>query len=328
MDRKQAQSNIGNMVKINEGASGTYYGTLQKVIAEPKKPWRGIVVVQGVLELPTTKDKNHPLEIEPLLYKKGESSEFEGGKLTVIFEKDLPNTYDLSVELAVKNRHNEWQEEINTLKTKQDMLLHYFSTSILNSNNLLLHNQKTSEVITYTFHHDGDRFILIDENEERLDLEDCPFTIKWEAQNEKMIGTYERNGVFVSEHGYRYRPKEGDLFMIDREQFDPYVILRNELEPAALSSFEKNLAHFQLTHDDLVDCHNSLLTQLLNTQNQKTFRGANFLQYKGTKGMILVQHHYERTLNDDKNDRIYDRFEFTTDQGKRAIATYTNEYSR
>ncbi|MCL7745977.1 DUF2777 family protein [Halalkalibacter alkaliphilus] len=325
MDRKQAQSNIGNVVRIDEGDLGTYYGILEEVIAEPRKPWRGIVVIQGVFDLPNLVDKENHSEIPRLLYKQGETREFEGIKLSVVSDDDLPDTFEMSVNKAVRTRHFEWQREIESLKTKQDMLLHYFSTSNVNLDNF--QSNKHSDVITYTFHHDGDRFILIDENEERLDLEDCPFTMKWEAQNEKMIGTYERNGIFVSEHGYRYSPKEGDLFMIDREQFDPYVILRNELEPAALSSLEKNLEHFQLTHEDLVDCHNSLLTQLLNTKDQRTFRGANFLLYKSPEGMILVQHHYERTLHHYKNDRIYDRFEFTTDQGKRAIATYTNEYS-
>jgi hypothetical protein len=87
------------------------------------------------------------------------------------------------------------------------------------------------------------------------------------------------------------------------------------------------LERYQITHDDLVECHNSLLAQLLQSDGKKSFQGVNFLTYRGPLGTIIVQHHYERMLQDYNNDRIYDRFEITTEQGKRSISTYTNAYS-
>ncbi|MDT8859944.1 DUF2777 domain-containing protein [Alkalihalobacillus sp. MEB130] len=327
MDRKQAQSMIGKYVMIEKGDAGAYYGILQQIIAEPRTPWKGIVSIQGIVSLPILTEDESDSIIEQFSYEKGETVEFDGGKLTALLNDDIPSTFEESVIQASKKRHEEWDYEIEALKTKQALLIHFLSSSGYDLTMFSTPKKTFSDAVTYTFHHDGDRFILIDEEENRLDLEDCPFTVTWEVQNKTRSGTYEGNGVFVSDEGSRFHPKDGEMFKIDKEQFDPYYILRNELEPAALHSLEKNLDHFGVSHYDLIECHNSLLSQLLLAETEKSFKGVNFLTYKGSNGIILVQHHYERTLLHYKNDKIYDRFEFTTEHGKRAIATYTNEYS-
>ncbi|GAE25007.1 hypothetical protein JCM9140_976 [Halalkalibacter wakoensis JCM 9140] len=324
MDRKQAQKIIGTFVAIDAQVNGSFYGTLEKIIAEPKKTWKGLVRIKGVLSLPKFQKEVDGMLLEHLLFKDNELVEVEGSKLKECEKHKMSKSFKESVIKAVETRNKEWEKDINLLKQKQTKLAGAISSFYSED-----FSPKVAEknVITYTFHHDGNDYILIDEAEERLELRDCPFTLNWEIKNKKMSGLYEDNGVFVSNDGYRYVPKEGAVFTIDRNQFDPYTILQNELEPAALQSLEKMLAHFGLTHEDLIECHNSLLTQLLETTGKKSFKGVNFLLYKGQAETIVVQHHYDRTLSNVATDLIYDRFEFTTEKGKRAISTYTNEYS-
>ncbi|MFC0470222.1 DUF2777 family protein [Halalkalibacter kiskunsagensis] len=324
MDRKQAQSLINKVVKVKEGIYGSYFAVLKKIIAEPRKPWRGIVQILSVDKLPVFDDKK--TQLLPIKYHDGQLVECEGVKLSEVSEIYTPSSFEMSLLEAVQDRYKELTVNIQTIQNKQAVLRQFLSERGLNMQfNTQTKNERSA--ITYTFHHDGDQFILIDENENRLNLDDCPFSISWENQHEWITGKYEGNGNFVSENGIRYVPKEGAVFVIEDEQFDPYVILRNELEPAALSSLEKSLERYKITHNDLVKCHNSLLLQLLGSNEKKSFHGVNFLTYKGPDGIVLVQHHYERTLQNYNNDKIYDRFEFTTDQGKRSISTYTNAYS-
>jgi len=79
----------------------------------------------------------------------------------------------------------------------------------------------------------------------------------------------------------------------------------------------------------LVHCYNSLIDQLFHSNAISTFQGVNFLTYQTDEQFVLVQHHFKRELgasSSNKQDTVYDRFEFTTDKGKRTIALYTNAY--
>ena len=327
MDRKKAQSFIDKFIKVDDGASGSYIAILKEIIAEPRKPWRGIVQIKAVLIFPAI--NNSKIQNHLLPYQEDQMIEFDGAKLSE-YKQSTPVPYENSLVTSAQVFMNNLQAEQLLLEKKEKTILSYFedkgiefdATNISNSE-----DDENGEFIIYTFHHDGDRYILIDDQDERLDLQDCPFKISWKHKDQVITGIYESNGTFLSDNGVRYSPKEGAVFIIAKEQFDPYVILLNELEPTALASLEKNLAYHQLQHDDLVDCHNSLLTQLLDGDGQKSFKGVNFLSYNGEHGVVYVQHHYERELRRYKNDKVYDRFEFTTEQGKRSIVTYTNEYS-
>ena len=48
----------------------------------------------------------------------------------------------------------------------------------------------------------------------------------------------------------------------------------------------------------------------------------------GCEKTVVVQHHYERQLVENGMDKIFDRFELTSNLGKRTIITYNNEFSR
>lgn len=328
MDRKKAQSLIGKFVKVNDGVAGNYIATLKEVNAEPRKPWRGIVQINAVLDLPAFNHTTNQLQVLP--YQDKQIVELEGSKLSADLEQVEPEPYEKSLLNSVQMVMTELDAELLVIEEKQKSLFSYLEEFGIQLDTVKFHqieDNKEPDFIVYTFHHDGDQFILVDEQDERLDLEDCPFKISWKNKDQMVTGEYESNGSFLSDNGARYTPKEGAVFIIAKEQFDPYVILLNELEPTALLTLEKNLAYHQLTHEDLVECHNSLLTQLLDADSKETFNGVNFLTYSGSEGLVMVQHHYDRELHRYKNDKVYDRFEFTTEYGKRSIVTYTNEFS-
>ncbi|ARK30373.1 DUF2777 family protein [Halalkalibacter krulwichiae] len=327
MDRNKAQKHIGKMVKINDGDAGVYAGILKEIRTEARKPWKGVVQILVVLDLPTFNPLTN--QLPDLKYKHMQVIECTGVKLSPYPEEGISPTFEQSIVLAAQTRSKSLQQDVETYDAKQQAIMSFLRQQGIDVSkaDLELYDNQIDDVINYTFHHDGDCYILIDENEERLDLKDCPFTFTWTYKDQSVRGKYEENGTFISESGERYNPKEGSTFSISKEQFDPYMILQNELEPTALLSLEKNLAHYQLTHKDLLECHNSLLTQLLSTDKKTSFKGVNFLTYKGNDELVIVQHHYERELRNYKSDRVYDRFEFTSDKGKRSIVTYSNEYS-
>ncbi|WP_088102143.1 DUF2777 family protein [Halalkalibacter urbisdiaboli] len=328
MDRKQAQSVIGQKILIEEGLDGSYVGELLEVIAEPRKPWRGKVRVIAVITFPDSTYENGNVHIREPKYKENELIECPGSRL---HSEDVPDSlsYSQSVVQAIDYRIELLRQRNNQIELEIEQLNTYLTKNGLQSSKTVqLNKQQDQDFVEYSFHKKGKRFVLIDQQGEQLDLEDCPLEFNWRIEGNLTKGFYVENGTFKDEDGTIYSPNEGDFFYINKEQFDPYFILRNELEQPALESLEKSLQAHGLSHDDITHCHNSLLGQLLYSQGKTEFKGVNFLTYKGKQGIVMVQHHYERTLVDSGNDEIYDRFEFTTELGKRSIVTYTNEFSR
>jgi len=50
MRYKEAAANIGSNVQARTAYSGVYTGQLVEVLKEPKKPWRGLILINGVLK--------------------------------------------------------------------------------------------------------------------------------------------------------------------------------------------------------------------------------------------------------------------------------------
>ncbi len=325
MDRKQAQQFIGKFICVNEGREGTYIGILNEIITPPRKVWRGKVTVRAVKELPAfSEDGNFP-HLPPLKYKENEVIECPGTKL---FSLDHSERYEnKSFRESLIDAANDVLDEIERSKrfvtSKEDVLKNFLAEYDID-----IDKERKEKLIDYRFLKRDGRYYLINESGERLELQDCPFEFIWKDGNHTFYGHYEGNGTFITHEGMRYTPKEGAIFSMSQKQFDPYFILQNELEPEALLSLEHNLQKFGLTHEDLVDCHNTLLAQFLTAKGERTFKGVNFLTYRNHKSFVVVQHHYERTLNDNKDDEIYDRFEFTSSNGERAIATFTNVFTK
>lgn len=326
MDRIQAQQYIGKYILINEGQEGQYVGILNDIIAPPRKVWRGEVIIRAIAQLPTFQEDGIDPLLPPLKYIENETIECPGSKL---FPLDSPEQFEGisfqdSLSIAVKRHLEEIEKSQDLLKAKKKVLTRFLSDNGIKTNEK---KEADEQVIDYLFFKRDGRYLLVDESGEQLDLQDCPFEFIWKEGNDTFYGHYEGNGTFVTHEGIRFKPDEGTKFSMSQKQFDPYFILQNELEPEALLSLEHNLQKFGLTHEHLVDCQNTLLGQFLTAKGEKTFKGVNFLTYRNHRGVVLVQHHYERKLHDIGNDEIYDRFEFTSSRGERSIATFTNEFS-
>ncbi|KGA99084.1 hypothetical protein AJ85_12815 [Alkalihalobacillus alcalophilus ATCC 27647 = CGMCC 1.3604] len=322
MDRKEAQQLIGFTVQYTDQHKGTYLARLDDLILEPRKPFRGQITILALLSLPTLIVDKQQEAFYPLI-KEGVSLECSGQSLEKTdFKNDL--SYNESLLLAYENRikqlsYNEDFFEIEFLNSKKQQLL----TKCL----AIRPTIELEDYIKYTFEERNEHFVLIDEHGGILDLDDCPFELMWQIDSTNYSGYYIGAGQFESNDKQMYSPIDGDWIFIHKDQFDPYMILRQELEPQVLEAFEKSLMSYGLTHDDLIECHNTLLRQLLSQEQTSDFSGTNFLTYKTNQGITMVLHHYDRKLKKGKEDIIYDRFEFTTENGKRSIFTYTNEYS-
>ena len=50
MNRKEAERYVGRPVRAWTAANGVYVGILERVVAKPGRPWRGVVRVTGILK--------------------------------------------------------------------------------------------------------------------------------------------------------------------------------------------------------------------------------------------------------------------------------------
>ncbi|WP_138090441.1 DUF2777 domain-containing protein [Halalkalibacterium halodurans] len=323
MNRKEAKALIGKPVILDKGQQGVYIGELKQVIAEPGRPWRGQVKIREVVQFPHIDlgSAHTPLPI----YENGELVEVAGSRLTAAEEEDrLPFETSLKQAAAktlaaLRYSQQQGQKHIEAID-------HYLQQQgVTNSS-----SQEEDRFIYYTCLIENDRPFLVDGEGQHLELEGCPFEFEWKTKDGWIPVQYAGDQTFTSKGGRQFRLRENSAIRLEKIQLDPYYILRNELEKQALLAFEKGLADHGVTHQQMVHCHNSLLFQLLQSNHQpvQAFSGVNFLSYLTPSGLLVVQHHYDRKLVKNGKDEVYDRFEFTTDQGTRSIATYTNEFSK
>ncbi|GAF67063.1 hypothetical protein BTS2_3971 [Bacillus sp. TS-2] len=324
MDRKKAQQLIGKTVLYTDQYEGTYLAHLKDIMTEPRKPFRALIEICCVVELPLIQQNKEGNDYLPLL-NDAEEVNSPGQSLHEINDPPETISFDHSLLLALESRLE--KVSLDTDITEQVVIKEKIAQ--IHQKNFQA-STLFSEVnyYQYTYSKNKERYVLKDDLGRKIDLDDCPFELEWVVNNQKFKGYYIGDGQFESTDPIKaYTPTNGAHFYIHKQQFDPYTILKQELEPQALSSFEKSLKTYELSHLDLIECHNTLLRQLLEHDHKNEFSGVNFLTYKNKNGIIMVLHHYERILSRNNEDKIYDRFEFTTENGKRSIFTYTNEYS-
>ncbi|MGO4886955.1 DUF2777 family protein [Anaerobacillus sp. MEB173] len=336
MNRKEAQNHIGKLVLVDELMDGRYIGELLEVNAEPRKPWRGTIKIVAVDTYPQhVIDKNGSIQLPKPVYEYGNIHEFQSSKIEPIAEEEYMK-YDDSVYKSLQEEIEKYQtereyftsvlkvlhERIASFQPETDSIKELQETDTIN-------DTQANEYVYYTISKENNQMILIEEeNQQNLALDGCPFEFELEVNDEWESGYYINNGKFETKNGASYSLKEGQIVRLHKKQFDPYHILINELEKPALQALEKGLDTFGIDHEQCIQCHNTLLIQLLNTHQQTVFKGVNFITYHNGRQVLLVQHHYEREIIEDGNDITFDRFEFTSDNGKRTITTYSNEYTK
>ncbi|MDQ0205982.1 DUF2777 family protein [Alkalicoccobacillus murimartini] len=332
MDRVQAHKTIGKKVIIDEGPDGRYVGELLEVITEPKRPWKGKVKILSVLVLPQSMFSKGQINVNKMKYKEAQLTVISGQKIELASGGIRNESFAQSIATELRKKY----QQVKKKPEGQADLLHTLEQYM---NKLKAVKQRpdrapkpvpkpSEKMAKYTLQANDSSFYFINDHGEILPLTGSAFEFVWNHHSSWYKGIYEANGIFVSHEGQRFTAKEGDVFYMDEQQFNPYFIWKNELEPPALSAFQNSLAAFGLTDDELTHCHNALLNQLLGNQQTHEFKGVSFLTFSTPDLHVMVQHHFDRTLYKDKEDQIYDRFEFTTDKGDRSIVFYSNAFSK
>ncbi|AST97731.1 DUF2777 family protein [Shouchella clausii] len=332
MDRKEAQQLVGQLLIVDLGVDGVYLGELVNVVTEPKKPWRGEVRIFSVLSLPDSIFRDDTIALHEVPYDEGDIDLFRSQQLKKRPQQIQIEPYLDSVLTDLKRRYIRLKNDASAPSAELEALEVYIKTLTSQKRRTERtkgHNAGNDEAPfynEYTFHFRDNHYVLIDSKGESLYLTPSHFEYVWHQQGKLVSGRYEGDGVFVRDNGVRYIPEENSVMLIDQKQFDPYYILRKELDPVALQGFEYNLQLHDVSHRDLIHCYNSLLEQLLNGENETSFQGVNFLTFQTDEHFVLVQHHFKRNLTLESGQPVYDRFEFTTDKGKRTISLYTNAF--
>ncbi|UOE92274.1 DUF2777 family protein [Alkalihalobacillus sp. LMS39] len=124
MDRKEAQTLTGKQVMVDEQQDGIYYGELLEVVTEPRKPWRGIVKINGIDSLPKQHYTSEQFKIRKPLYDNGQVIEVIGSKISKSECADVH--YNESLRQAI-------QKEINEATNEQSDLVIEILTAYLNT---------------------------------------------------------------------------------------------------------------------------------------------------------------------------------------------------
>lgn len=326
MNRKEANNHIGKQIRVVDPLLGCYIGELIDIITEPRKPWRGKVKIKAIEQYPVQhlSDIKEGILTRPP-FANGNVYEISGSKIEPLLTDIIETDYNASLITALVNEIHHYQVE----KDKISCLLNELEAELKKVDpKYELDNSSEFDFQYYTISKDEDYVFLFDENNNQIPLDDCPFDFQIKVKNKWINAHYESDLFFIDSNKKRHQLKKGAQIRLHKEQFDPYNLLVNELEKPALDSLNSGLKKFRIDHDDCVNCHNTLLNQYLASEDQKLFKGVNFISYQKDSLTLLVQHHYEREIADDGEDITFDRFEFTNDQGKRLLMTYTTERSK
>ncbi len=326
MNRKEANNYIGKQIRVVDPLLGSYIGELIDIVAEPRKPWRGNVRITAIEQYPV-QDLTNLIEkgLTRPPFMNGKTYEIPGSKIEPVAENQQQQTYQDSLITALLSEVHHFQVK----KTKITRALHEFQHELKKVDpSYEIDEADNLDFQYYSITKKGDTIYIIDENNNQIPLSDCPFEFQIKLKGRWVPVYYSEDLIFIDQKQKRHQVKEGSQIRLNKDQFDPYHIFLNELEKPALDSLNNGLKKFKMSHDDCVNCHNTLLNQYLSTDDEKIFRGVNFVSYQRSGETLLIQHHYEREISDDGEDITYDRFEFTNDKGKRLLMTYTTEKTK
>ncbi|MFB4163357.1 DUF2777 family protein [Alteribacillus sp. JSM 102045] len=328
MNRNEATKYKGSTVLVDKGIEGVFYGRLEEVFTPPKKTWSGKVFILGLAKAPE-------LEAADTIDEKKNVYVTVPGSKIHLPDMEWNLSFNESVVQAIQSTINELfhtsNQQLQAAEKWQEIGLIYGDISFPSPPINKKENQKDDDPYVYyqIQEKDGSLYLTESVNGDKLDLDGCPFELEIQKAGSTWIPvTYKQYYTFQDNKGKEHRAKKDNWVRIHKEQFQPFTILLNELEHPARKSLLNRIRSFGFNQNNLVDCHNRLLYELLQSEGTSSFKGVNFLTFRKPGKTLLIQHHYERTLHTDSPDYVFDRFECTTDNGERSISTYTNAYSK
>ncbi|GEL08401.1 DUF2777 family protein [Salisediminibacterium halotolerans] len=318
MNRDKAKALIGSDVKFHQTDDGAYAAVLEDIIAEPNTPWRGILTVKGVISYPELTGYD---DFPKLSYSENDQVEISGKWIEPLGEL-FTMSFAESHARALKERWEQYREANDEL----DKTLLFIQQELrkLAYEDLIFEDS----YVYYQLVKKGRKLFIYDElKRESLSLDGCPFEFEVDYQGEWRSAFYSEGFTFITHHGEKLHLTHGDTLRLNKAQFDPYRILKNELTEPSLQALERGLSKMGIGHEHAVYCHNSLLLTLLQGKNTSEMSGVNFISYAVDDRQFVVQHHYERQSDGQIPEKAYDRFEFTADDGHRMITTYATALS-
>ncbi|MGY4690051.1 DUF2777 family protein [Salibacterium sp. K-3] len=326
MNRQEASKHIGSTVLVDQGEDGVYYARLEEILTPPKKTWSGTVVITGLFQVPAV----HRSDVIPDM--KARSLTVPGSKIESP-DQPLEEDFDSSVLTAVTSVIEELQTTadayLSAAKTWKEVEAAYGGSLPEPAGKPDSKEEDGPAYVTYRIKkQNGQPFLYEPLYGDELELEGCPFEFEVKLSGRWTPVSHSRHFTFKDRTGAAVTLDEGDNVRIHTEQFQPFTILLNELEHPSRRSLLQDLEDFGFSRSDLMDCHNRLLYELLQSEGASSFSGVNFLTFQSKSATLIVQHHYERILKSDAQDYVYDRFEYTADNGVRRISTYTSAYSK
>ncbi|WP_185819613.1 DUF2777 family protein [Salibacterium salarium] len=326
MNRIEATKNIGNTVLVNNGPEGIYYGTLEEVFTPPKKTWSGQVFILGMAEVPAI-DKADTIQ-----QKKNTSMVVTGSKITMpeqTWNMDFDTSVKSAIEAVINNFNEKIKEYSHTVAQWKEIGSTYGGVYESDMNSVEESHEKKDYYVYYHIDKkDGHAVLFEPTYGDELELEGCPFEFEIQKSGKWITVSHDHGFTFKDKNGKSHRLQQKEAVRVHQEQFQPFTILLNELEQPARKNLLQDVEDIGFTRDDLIHCHNRLLYELLQSEGASSFKGVNFLTFQKSGKTLIVQHHYERTLKAESQDYVYDRFEYTTDDGERRISTYTSAYSK
>ncbi|AXF54931.1 DUF2777 family protein [Salicibibacter kimchii] len=314
MNRKEALENKGSTVLVDAHPDCVYYGKLLDIDTPDNKTWQGTVRITGIHSVKSANIASH------LPYGEGEEVTLSGTKIKP-FTGTFTRSYRASLLYAIRALEKETYRSISRLEDEKGQLQDI---------RLELGNKRGKVEDPYLYFNltEEHKEIVLKEqaHNEKMLLDGCPFEMDWfdAAQNQWTKVVHERQWVFTTATGRKVRLQSKDLIRIHKEQFEPFQILLNELESPSKESLARLMHYYGFQRKHMVQCHNTLLRQLLQSEEDQHFQGVNFMTFQKNNAFLTIQHRFERILHSDRDDYIYDRFECTSERNERQVITYTN----
>ncbi|QQK76069.1 DUF2777 family protein [Salicibibacter cibarius] len=314
MNRKEAMEYKGSTVLVNAHPDCVYYGELLAIDAPDNKTWQGTVRMTGIHSIENAHIASH------LPYGEWEEVKLSGTKIKP-FSGKFTRSFRASLLYAIRALEKETNTSIRELENEKQQL---------QDMRLELGNKRGRSEDPYLYFHlteeHGEVVLKEQSQNEKMLLEGCPFDMDWfdSAQNQWTKIAHDRQWTFKTVTGRKVRLQTKDLIRIHKEQFEPFQILLNELESPSKESLARLLHYYGFQRKHMVQCHNTLLRQLLQSEEDQHFQGVNFMTFQKNDAFLTIQHRFERVLHSDRDDYIYDRFECTSENNERQVMTYTN----
>ena len=325
MNRLEAEKYIGKRIWIDKNKDGQYTGDLIQIHAPKGKPWSGTIQIKTVETCP---DIDSSDRIKEPIYRENDEVTLTGSMLSPMSEQhsSSTHTYEESFVLALIEQAETIKEDVQANAQILEQIYNRLSEldqSIIES---LVHENGADEYDEFVLKRFKDLHVCVSERSGlEIIMDFLPVQAIIDEENRALPLIHDKGFRFLTPENDELMLKEGQSIWIHHHHYDPYMLIRNELEQEGLQILTKTLADFGLQHEDIFLCHNAILQIPPKSVSSSTnISGTHLINFHKNNLHFVLQHHFERNY-DEKPVYRYDRFELTSNTGQRTVSVYTNE---